>query len=68
MARTPGADRATRMDDMSSDEDDVSSGTERDRPNRTAGLQTSPRAEGYNDHDCHILVGKMARPISDFQQ
>lgn len=24
MARAPGADRATRMDDMSSDEDDVS--------------------------------------------
>ena len=26
LARTPGADRATRMDDMSSDDDDVSSG------------------------------------------
>lgn len=26
LARTPGADRATRMDDMSSDEDDVGSG------------------------------------------
>lgn len=25
LARTPGADRATRMDDMSSDDDDVSS-------------------------------------------